>query len=159
MAEGQPLLLLVVAMLASLTLGMAVPPTAVYIIMAGLTVPAMVEAGFEPLSSHFFIFFCSTIGAITPPVALAAYAAAAIARSPVNATGFTAFRLGIAGYLIPFLVMYLPELMLKGSLGPTVVSVLISLVIIMAAAFGMQLLSHLWGKVAKRKVSETSPDS
>ena len=153
LAEGQPLLLLLVAMAAALCLGMAVPPTAVYIILAGLTVPAMVEAGFEPLASHFFIFFCSTIGAITPPVALAAYAAAAIARSPVTATGFTAFRLGIAGYLIPFLVMYRPELMMTGPLGKTVGSVLVSLVILMAAAFGLQLLTHLWGKLAKRRAA------
>ena len=153
LAEGQPLLLLLVAMAASLCLGMAVPPTAVYIILAGLTVPAMVEAGFEPLASHFFIFFCSTIGAITPPVALAAYAAAAIARSQVTATGFTAFRLGIAGYLIPFLVMYRPELMMIGPWGKMVVSLLVSLAIILAAAFGMQMLAHLWGKVAKRSAS------
>ena len=153
MAEGQPLLLLSVAMLASLCLGMAVPPTAVYIILAGLTVPAMVEAGFEPLAAHFFIFFGSTIGCITPPVALAAYAAAAIARSPITATGFTAFRLGIAGYLIPFLVMYRPELMMTGSLGATLGSALISLAIILAAAFGMQLLAHLWGVVAKRRAA------
>ena len=153
LAEGQPFLLLLVAMTASLCLGMAVPPTAVYIILAGLTVPAMVEAGFEPLASHFFIFFCSTIGAITPPVALAAYAAAAIARSPVTATGFMAFRLGIAGYLIPFLVMYRPELMMTGPLGTTIVSVLVSLAILMAAAFGLQVLAHWWGKVAKRNAS------
>ncbi|MEE8349013.1 MAG: TRAP transporter fused permease subunit [Acidobacteriota bacterium] len=153
MAEGQPFLLLLVAMSASLCLGMAVPPTAVYIILAGLTVPAMVEAGFEPLASHFFIFFCSTIGAITPPVALAAYAAAAIARSPVTATGFTAFRLGIAGYLIPFLVMYRPELLMTGPLGTTVVSALVSLGIILAAAFGMQALAHFWGVMAKKNAA------
>lgn len=151
MAEGQPVLLLFVAMGASLCLGMAVPPTAVYIIMAGLTVPAMVEAGFAPLASHFFIFFCSTIGCITPPVALAAYAAAAIARSPVTPTGFAAFRLGIAGYLIPFLVMYRPELMMTGGLGTTVVSVLISLAIILTAAFGLQFLAHLWGVVVEKR--------
>lgn len=153
LAEGQPFLLLLVAMGASLCLGMAVPPTAVYIILAGLTVPAMVEAGFEPLASHFFIFFCSTIGAITPPVALAAYAAAAIARSEVTATGFTAFRLGIAGYLIPFLVMYRPELMLTGPWEKTLLSLLVSLAIILAAAFGLQVLVYLWGVAAKRRAS------
>ncbi len=105
------------------------------------------------VTSHFFIFFCSTIGAITPPVALAAYAAAAIARSEVTATGFTAFRLGIAGYLIPFLVMYRPELMMIGPWGKMVVSLLVSLAIILATAFGMQMLAHLWGKVAKRSAS------
>ena len=143
LAEGQPVLLLAVTMLACLCLGMAVPPTAVYIIMAGLTVPAMVSAGFSPLGCHFFIFFCSSIGAITPPVALAAYAAAAIAGSDVNRTGFTAFRLGIAGYLIPFLVIYWPGLMMVGEWGAILLALIVSIVMILAAAFGLELLGYL----------------
>ncbi len=143
LAEGQPLLLLGVAMLTCLCLGMAVPPTAVYIIVAGLTVPAMVSAEFDPLASHFFIFFCSSIGAITPPVALAAYAASAIAGSDVTRTGFTAFRLGIAGYLIPFLVMYRPELMLIGQPQEILLSLVWAFIIILAAAVALQLLASL----------------
>ncbi len=150
MAEGQPLLLLAVAMLASLCLGMAVPPTAVYIIMAGLTVPAMVSAGFNPLASHFFIFFCSSIGAITPPVALAAYAASAIAGSEVTLTGFTAFRLGIAGYLIPFLVVYWNGLMMVGEWGEIVTALIVSTVMILAVAFGLEFLRYLRGVVMSR---------
>ena len=143
LAEGQPLLLLGVAMLTCLCLGMAVPPTAVYIIVAGLTVPALVAAGFEPLAAHFFIFFCSSIGAITPPVALAAYAASAIAVSDVTRTGFTAFRLGIAGYLIPFLVMYRPELMLIGQAREILVSLVLAVIVILAAAVALQLVASL----------------
>ncbi len=143
LAEGQPLLLLAVAMLTCLCLGMAVPPTAVYIIVAGLTVPALVAAGFEPLASHFFIFFCSSIGAITPPVALAAYAASAIAVSDVTRTGFTAFRLGIAGYLIPFLVMYRPELMLIGQPREILVSLVLAVIVILAAAVALQFVASL----------------
>jgi len=143
MAEGQPLLLLAVAMVASLTLGMAVPPTAVYIIIAGLTVPAMVSAGFDPLASHFFIFFCSSIGAITPPVALAAYAASAIAGSEVTLTGFTAFRLGIAGYLIPFLVVYWNGLMMVGTVGEIMTALALSITVILAVVLGLEFLRHL----------------
>jgi len=143
LAEGQPLLLLGVAMLTCLCLGMAVPPTAVYIIVAGLTVPAMVAAGFEPLAAHFFIFFCSSIGAITPPVALAAYAASAIAGSDVTRTGFTAFRLGIAGYLIPFLVMYRPELMLIGQPQEILLSLVFAFIVILAAAVALQFAASL----------------
>ncbi len=156
LAEGQPVLLLAVAMVACLCLGMAVPPTAVYIIMAGLTVPAMVSAGFTPLACHFFIFFCSSIGAITPPVALAAYAAAAIAGSDVNRTGFTAFRLGIAGYLIPFLVIYWPGLMMVGEWGEIFLALIISIVMVLAAALGLELLGYLrkgllarWGNAVR----------
>jgi TRAP-type uncharacterized transport system fused permease subunit len=111
--------------------------------MAGLTVPAMVAAGFSPLACHFFIFFCSSIGAITPPVALAAYAASAIAGSDVNKTGFTAFRLGIAGYLIPFLVVYWPGLMMVGEWGEIVTALIVSIVMVLAMAFGLELLGYL----------------
>jgi len=150
LAEGQPVLLLVVAMLACLCLGMAVPPTAVYIIMAGLTVPAMVAAGFNPLACHFFIFFCSSIGAITPPVALAAYAASAIAGSDVNQTGFTAFRLGIAGYLIPFLVIYWNGLMMVGEWGEIFTALIVSILMVLAAAFGLELLGYLYRRLLAR---------
>jgi TRAP transporter 4TM/12TM fusion protein len=150
LAEGQPVLLLVVAMLACLCLGMAVPPTAVYIIMAGLTVPAMVAAGFTPLACHFFIFFCSSIGAITPPVALAAYAASAIAGSDVNKTGFTAFRLGIAGYLIPFLVVYWNGLMMVGEWGEIFTALIVSILMVLAAAFGLELLGYLHRRLLDR---------
>ena len=153
LAEGQPVLLLGVAMAACLCLGMAVPPTAVYIIMAGLTVPAMVAAGFNPLACHFFIFFCSSIGAITPPVALAAYAASAIAGSDVNKTGFTAFRLGIAGYLIPFLVIYWNGLMMVGGWGEILTALIVGIVTILAAAFGLELLGHLRRRLLARSGS------
>ena len=143
LAEGQPVLLLAVAMVASLCLGMAVPPTAVYIIIAGLTVPAMVSAGFDPLASHFFIFFCSSIGAITPPVSLAAYAASAIAGSEVTLTGFTAFRLGIAGYLIPFLVVYWNGLMMVGTVGEIMTALALSITVILAVVLGLEYLRHL----------------
>lgn len=87
LAQGQPLLLLTLIMIAALLLGMAIPPTAVYLVLVGLGVPAMTTAGFEPMAAHFFIFFFSSMGAITPPVALAAYAAAAISGSPISRTG------------------------------------------------------------------------
>ena len=144
------LLLLAVAMVASLCLGMAVPPTAVYIIIAGLTVPAMVSAGFDPLASHLFIFFCSSIGAITPPVALAAYAASAIAGSKVTLTGFTAFRLGIAGYLIPFLVVYWNGLMMVGTAGTIMTALAFSITVIMVVVLSLEFLRHLPKAVMSR---------
>jgi len=131
-----------VVMSASVMLGMAIPPTAVYIVLAGLSVPAMISAGFEPLASHFFIFFFSSMGAVTPPVALAAYAAAALSGADVNRTGFTAFRLGIPGYLIPFLVMYSHHLLLIGTLREIVTSTALSAGAVLAAALGAYYLNR-----------------
>ena len=156
MAEGRPLLLAGVVMLAALMLGMAIPPTAVYIVLAGLSVPAMTSAGFEPMASHFFIFFYSAMGAITPPVALAAYAAAALSGSDVSRTGFAAFRLGIAGYLVPFLTLYYPGLLLVGDTPAIVTAFGISLVAVLAAAVGMHFINQLWHDRLQPKTSPTA---
>jgi TRAP transporter 4TM/12TM fusion protein len=154
LAQGQPLLLLTLVMIAALLLGMAIPPTAVYIVLAGLSVPAMIAAGFEPLACHFFIFFFSSMGAVTPPVALAAYAASALAGSDVNRTGWTAFGLGLAGYLIPFLSMYFTGLLLLGTVQEIVAATVISLAVVLAAAVGFHLLDRTAG-LARRQVAGT----
>ena len=86
---------LVFTMLAALVLGCGVPPTAVYVIMASLTVPTLVSFGLLPLSAHFFVFYFGCIAAITPPVALASYAAAGISGASPVETGFVAFRFGL----------------------------------------------------------------
>jgi TRAP-type uncharacterized transport system fused permease subunit len=149
-AQGQPLILLLLIMMAALLLGMAIPPTAVYLVLAGLSVPAMTAAGFEPMAAHFFIFFFSSMGAITPPVALAAYAAAAISGSDVNRTGWLAFRLGVAGYLIPFLCMYYGGLLLEGGGG----SIAVALVISVAVILGTTVVIHFVNRAV-----ETPPES
>jgi len=143
LAQGQPLVLLALIMTTAILLGMAIPPTAVYLVLAGLSVPAMTTAGFEPMAAHFFIFFFSSMGAITPPVALAAYAAAAISGSDIGRTGWLAFRLGLAGYLIPFLCMYYSGLLLVGSLGSVMWSLTVALVVIVATAVGVHLVNRL----------------
>jgi TRAP transporter 4TM/12TM fusion protein len=144
MAHGQPLVLLLVIMTASLLLGCAIPPTAVYIVLAGLSVPAMIQAGFEPMAAHFFVFFFSSMGAITPPVALAAYAAAAVSGADVTRTGLAAFRLGFVGYIIPFLCMYYSGLLMIGSPLQIAVAMLVSTGIVLAAALGIYFLNAAW---------------
>jgi TRAP-type uncharacterized transport system fused permease subunit len=134
MAHGQPLVLLVLVMLAALLLGLALPPTATYLVLAGLTVPAMTLAGFEPMAAHVFVFFYSSMGAVTPPVALAAYAAAALSGADVDRTGWLAFRLGAAGYVIPFLCMYFSGLLLIGSAGTIAVGTMAAVAIILVTA-------------------------
>jgi TRAP transporter 4TM/12TM fusion protein len=115
LAEGSKFLVLLFSMLSGILLGFAMPPTAAYIILAALVVPSLVEVGLPPLSAHMFIFIFSCIGPITPPVALAAYSAAGLAESDPNRTGFAAFRMGFAAFVIPFLFAYQSELLLIGS--------------------------------------------
>jgi TRAP transporter 4TM/12TM fusion protein len=134
LSAGQPFVLLLLVMAAALLLGLPLPPTAVYLILAGLTVPAMVNAGFEPMAAHFFIFFYSAMGAITPPVALAAYAAAALSGADVDRTGWLGFRLGLAGYVIPFLCMYFSGLLLIGSAASIVAAAVVGVAVVALAS-------------------------
>jgi TRAP transporter 4TM/12TM fusion protein len=141
MSAGEPFVLLLFVMGAALLLGLPLPPTAVYLVLAGLTVPAMVRAGFEPMAAHFFVFFYSSMGAITPPVALAAYAAAALSGGDVDRTGWLGFRLGIAGYVIPFLCMYFSGILLIGTPAAIITGVAVSAAVIVAAAFIVHLIN------------------
>jgi TRAP-type uncharacterized transport system fused permease subunit len=141
MSAGQPFVLLLFVMGAALLLGLPLPPTAVYLVLAGLTVPAMVRAGFEPMAAHFFVFFYSAMGAITPPVALAAYAAAALSGGDVDRTGWLGFRLGLAGYVIPFLCMYFSGILLIGTPAAIITGVAVSAAVIVAAAFIVHLIN------------------
>jgi TRAP transporter 4TM/12TM fusion protein len=100
----------------AIILGCGMPPTAVYIILAAVLSPSLIQMGIEPIAAHMFIFIFSCIGAITPPVAITAYTAAAIADADPNKTGMTAFRLGIVAYIVPFIFITSPALLLIGSL-------------------------------------------
>ncbi len=103
--------LLLVAM-ACIVMGAGVPTTATYIILVSVTAGAFQILGVEPIVAHFFVFYYGVLADITPPVALAAYAAAGIAGSNPFKTGNTAFRLGIAKALVPFVFVYSPALLL-----------------------------------------------
>lgn len=109
------LLGLILAMFVCLLLGMGLTVIAVYILMASLVIPALVSLGVPVLAAHFFAFHFGVHSYITPPVALSAFAAAAIAKTPPMATGFESFRLGIAAYMIPFLFVYSPALLGQGA--------------------------------------------
>jgi TRAP-type uncharacterized transport system fused permease subunit len=111
---GYLMLALPLTAIACLVLGMGVPTTASYIIISSLAVPALINYGVVPIAAHMFIFYYATRADVTPPVALAAYAGAGIAGANPSKTGYTAFWLGMAGYIIPFMFIYGPELMLIG---------------------------------------------
>jgi TRAP transporter 4TM/12TM fusion protein len=125
---GQSLiLLLILAAGVSIILGMGLPTIGVYVMLAILVAPALVKVGVPPLAAHLFILYFGMMSLITPPVAPAAYVAAAIAGSPSMATGWTAMRFGWSSYIVPFLFVYSPAFLLKGSLWDIAVVVLTSL--------------------------------
>lgn len=114
LAAGSVFLLLVVTALTGVILGMGMPTTGVYILLAVLAAPALVQLGVEPIAAHFFVLYFGMLSMITPPVCLAAFAAAAIAESNSMRTGLAAMRLGGATYVIPFIFAYSPVLLLVG---------------------------------------------
>lgn len=113
---GQSLiLLLALAAIVSIILGMGLPTIGVYVLLAILVAPALVKVGVDPLAAHLFILYFGMMSLITPPVAPAAYVAAAIAQAPSMATGWTAMRFGWAAYIVPFLFVYSPAILMRGS--------------------------------------------
>jgi TRAP transporter 4TM/12TM fusion protein len=111
--ESLPVLLLLTALMAIL-LGLGLPTVGVYIIMATLIAPALVKVGIAPMAAHMFLLYFGIMSMVTPPVALAAFAAANIAGSDVDKTGWTATRIGWAAYIVPFLFVLSPSLLMEG---------------------------------------------
>lgn len=106
--------LLVLCAIVSIILGMGMPTIGVYVLLAALVAPALVEAGVTPMAAHMFVLYFGMMSFITPPVAVAAFAAASIAKADPFRTGFTAMRFGWIAYIVPFLFAYSPTLIMDG---------------------------------------------
>lgn len=119
LSDGNVVLLLAFAMLSSLVLGAGMPTTSAYIMAAVLVAPALIQSGVEPLLAHFFIFYFAILSMLTPPVALAAYAAASISGASSSQTGWQAFVLALPGFVIPFALFAHPGVLLIGSAADT----------------------------------------
>ena len=115
LSAGQPLIALVLIALMAIVLGMGLPTTAAYLILATVVAPPLVEMGVPILTAHMFVFFFGCISTITPPVALASYVAAGIAGSDINRTSWTAFAYGITSYILPFMFFFGPALLMDGT--------------------------------------------
>ena len=115
LSHGSLFLLLFMTMIASIILGMGVPPVAAYIILAILVVPALIRMGVYPLAAHLFVFYFGTIAGITPPMAPDAFVAAGIADSPMMKTAFTACRLAIVIFILPYIFVYNNALLMIGN--------------------------------------------
>ncbi|WP_370303166.1 TRAP transporter permease [Pseudooceanicola sp.] len=113
-SQGVPLLALALVMLASIILGMGLPTSAAYVIVASVAAPPLVELGMSQLAAHMFVLFFACLSSMTPPVAIASYAAAGLAGADPSRTGFTAVRIGLAGFLIPYLFVLSPPLLMDG---------------------------------------------
>ncbi|SFM00002.1 TRAP transporter permease [Marinobacter zhejiangensis] len=105
-AETSQLLALVFAMFISVLLGMGMPTTAAYAVAASVVAPGLVQLGIEPLTAHFFVFYFAVVSAITPPVALASYAAAGISGANAMETSVASFRIGLSAFIVPFMFFY-----------------------------------------------------
>jgi TRAP transporter 4TM/12TM fusion protein len=156
LAHGNLFLLLVLTMMASLILGMGLPATPCYIILAVLAAPAIVEMGLSPMAAHLFVFYFGCISAITPPVAVAAYAGAAIAAANPMRTGYTAWRLGLAAFIVPFMFIYGPPLIMVGPVWEIILASITALVgvALLAAAIQGFILSRL--KIIERVILFTA---
>jgi TRAP transporter 4TM/12TM fusion protein len=115
LAGGSLLFTLFWIMIISILLGMGLPPVVSYIVLAALEVPILVEMGVDPVAAHLFIFYFCTLSLITPPVCTTAFTAAAIAGSHPMKTGLEAVRFGIVLYTLPYLFVYNPALIMKGT--------------------------------------------
>ena len=111
---GNLYLLLVLSALVCIILGMGLPTVGVYVLLAALVAPALVEVGVLPVAAHLYVMYFGMMSMITPPVAIAAYAAAGLARAGPIRTGLESMRLGWSAYVVPFLFVLSPTLILRG---------------------------------------------
>ncbi|PMR69171.1 TRAP transporter permease [Halomonas heilongjiangensis] len=133
-ADTSHLLALFFAMCISILLGMGMPTTAAYAVAASVVAPGLQQIGIPPLVAHFFVFYYAVLSAITPPVALAGYAAAAISGTDPLKTAMTSFKFGLAAFIVPFMFFYSPELLMQGSWGGI-------LRVVITASLGIYLLA------------------
>lgn len=135
---GILIIALVLTMITSIILGMGLPTTAAYVVLAALGAPALTQLGVELLAAHLFIFYFGIISAITPPIMLAVFTASSIAESDPWKTGFTAVNLAAAGFLVPYLFVLGPELLLIGGTTAIVTSAVTAVIGVIALSAGTQ---------------------
>lgn len=137
LSMGKPFLALLFTAIVAIILGMGLPTTAAYLILATVVTPALTQMGIAPLTAHMFVFFYGCLSTITPPVALAAYVAAGIAGADINKVGWTAFRFGLTTFILPFMFVYGPALLMQGSVPEILYTVAISVFGVYVIASGL----------------------
>ena len=143
--QNSAILLLILTAIVSIILGMGMPTTAVYVLLAVLVAPGLSKLGILPIAAHLFIFYFGMLSMITPPVCLASYAAASIGKTDPVKTGWEAMRLCAIAYVVPFLFVFSPALLLIGSWYAVVIS--IATAIVGAVLLGVGLVGYLFRPV------------
>ena len=145
LAQNMLLLALLLTAIAGIVLGMGMPTTPAYIVMVALLVPALVKLGAITPAAHMFAFYFAILSAITPPVALAVFAAASLAKTDLWKAGWEAVRIGSAGFIVPFMFIYEPSLLMIGPWYVTAVALASAVigVIALAASLHGYLLAAL----------------
>ncbi len=138
LSQGSTVLALGLAMIICIILGMGITVTALYILVAALVVPALTKLGVEPMAAHLFAFHFGVHSYITPPVALSAFAAAAIAGSDPMKTGFQAARLALAAYILPYMFVYSPGLVAVGAWHEILIAAATAMVGVVALAAAVE---------------------
>jgi TRAP transporter 4TM/12TM fusion protein len=144
-AGGNTLVLLFLTMMASLIIGLPLPPVTAYLILAILAAPALIKSGVNPMAAHLFIFFFGVLGNITPPSAPCSFAAAGIAKTDPLKTTNLAFLISAPTYIVPYMLVYSPELMFNGPLVYTAFRIITAFFAI--AAMSMAFLGYLGGNL------------
>jgi TRAP-type uncharacterized transport system fused permease subunit len=137
--SSSAILLLVLAAIISIVLGMGMPTLGVYVLLAALVAPSLIQLGVNPMAAHLFILYFGMMSMITPPVAVAAYAGAALAEANPMRTGFAAVRFGWPAFIVPFLFVASPSLILIGkpeAIAETVVTAFVGVWLISIAVVG-----------------------
>ena len=116
-SRGNLMIVLVLTMIVAIILGLGLPTSACYVITASICAPILIKVGLPPFLAHFFVFYYSCLSTVTPPIALAAYVAAGIANANADKVGWMAFRLALAGFIVPFFFIYSPSMVLMGADG------------------------------------------
>lgn len=145
-ARGMKLPTMVLTMICCVILGMGLPTSAAFIITATLCAPAMVQLGIPTLAAYMFVFYYACLSSITPPVALAAFAASGISGAKPMKTGLYATRLGLAGFLIPYFFCYSPAMLMHGTVGEILQVCLTSLIGIYLLSGGLE--GYMWKKLS-----------
>lgn len=139
LAGGTMILILILVMITCIILSLGLPSTALYIVVAVTAAPALINSGINPLAAHFFVFWFGALSNVTPPVALAAYTAAGIAGADPMKTSWTALKLALPGFIVPFMIAYNPILIMQDPSGGTAsfVSVIVPFVTALIGIFGL----------------------
>lgn len=157
MAQGKLILTLLFVALGAIILGTGVPSTAAYILSVVLGGRALIELGVTPLAAHLFCFYFAIIACVTPPVALCAYAGASIADCDPIKTGWEAFKLAIAGFIVPFIFVYNNALLAIGSLFEIITTTLVAtLIVILSCSIAQSYFHDSYVNIAGRALLTVS---